>query len=59
MGVICDKKVPVTLIVKIYQTVVQSKECWATRKKEEHISYTTDMRMLCLIHGISLKDHNN
>ena len=61
-GVICDKKVPVKLIVKIYQTVIKptmlyGAECWAMRKKEEHLLNKTEMRMLRWIQGISLKDH--
>ena len=32
-------------------------ECWAMRKKEEHLLNKTEMRMLRWIQGISLKDH--
>ena len=61
-GVICDKKVPVKQKVKIYQTVIKptmlyGAECWAMRKKEEHLLNKTEMRMLRWIQGISLKDH--
>ena len=61
-GVICDKKVPVKLKVKIYLTVIKHTmlycaECWAMRKKEEHLLNTTEMRILRWIQGISLKDH--
>ena len=61
-GVICDKKVPVKLKVKIYQTVIKptmlyGAECWAMRKKEEYLLNKTEMRMLRWIQGISLKDH--
>ena len=61
-GVSCDKKVPVKLKVKIYQTVIKptmlyGAECWAMRKKEEHLLNKTEMRMLRWIQGISLKDH--
>ena len=61
-GVICDKKVPVKLKAKIYQTVIKptmlyGAECWAMRKKEEHLINNTEMRMLRWIQGISLKDH--
>ena len=61
MGVICDKKVPVKLKVKIYlpdSTMLYGAECcWAMRKKEEHLLNKTEMRMLRWIQGISLKDH--
>ena len=63
-GVICDKKVPVKLKVKIYQTVIKptmhiyyGAEFWAMRKKEEHLLNKTEMRMLRWIQGISLEDH--
>ena len=60
-GVICDKKVTVKLKVKIYQTVIKptmlyGAECWAMRKKEEHLLNMTEMRMLRWIQGISLKE---
>ena len=32
-------------------------ECWAMRKKEEHLQNKTEMRMLRWIQEISLKDH--
>ena len=64
MGVICDKKVPVKLKVKIYlpdsdikPTMLHGAECWAMRKKEEHLLNMTEMRMLRWIQGICLKDH--
>ena len=55
------KKVPVKLKV-IYQTVIKptmlyGAECWAMRKKEEHLLNKTEMRMLRWIQGIRLKDH--
>ena len=61
-GVICDKKVPVKLKVKIYKTVIKptmlyGAQCWAMIKKEEHLLNKTEMRMLRWIQGISLKDH--
>ncbi len=46
-AVICDKKVQIKLIVQINQTVIKSTmlygvECWAVRKKEEHLLNKTD-----------------
>ena len=56
----CHKKVPVKLKAMLYQavfkpTMVYGAECWAMRKKEEHLVNKT--RMLRWIHGISLKDN--
>ena len=58
-GVVCDKKMPVKLKVKIYITVIRpvlmyGSEVWALRRKEEAKLERTEMRMLRWIMGISL-----
>ena len=58
-GVVCDKKMPVRLKVKIYSTVIRpvlmyGSETWALRRKEEAKLERTEMRMLRWIMGISL-----
>ena len=58
-GVVCDKKMPIRLKVKIYSTVVRpvlmyGSETWALRQKEESKLEGTEMRMLRWIMGISL-----
>ena len=61
-GVICDKKVPVKLKQKIYKTVIRptmtyGAECWTMKKKDEMLMNKTEMRMLRLIQGASLREH--
>ena len=58
-GVVCDKKMPVKLKVKIYITVIRpvliyGSEAWALRRKEEAKLERTEMRMLRWIMGVSL-----
>ena len=58
-GVMCDKKMPVKLKLKIYRTVLRpillyGAETWALRVKEEMLLERTEMRMLRWIKGISL-----
>ena len=60
-GVICDKKVPVTLKHKIYKTVIKAAmtygaECWTMKKKDEmRLMNKKEMRMLRWIQGVSLR----
>ena len=59
-GVICDKKVPIKLKHKIYKTVTKptmtyGAEWWTIKTKDEIMMNKTDMRMLRLIQGVSLR----
>ena len=59
--VVYDKKMPRRLKVKVYTKVIRpvllyGAEVWVTRKKEEHLLETTEMRMLRRIKGVTLKD---
>ena len=59
---VCDKRMPRNLKVKIYKIVVRpvmvyGAETWALRKKEERKLERTEMRMLRWILGVSLRDH--
>ena len=60
-GVICDKKMPRKLKIKLYMTVIRpvllyGAVCWTVRKKEEKILEKTEMRMLRRIKGVTLRD---
>ena len=63
-GVISDKKMPRKLKIKLYMTVIRpvllyGAECWRVRKKEkkeEHILEKTEMRLLRIIKGVTLRD---
>ena len=60
-GVICDKKMPRKLKIKLYMTVIRpvllyGAECWTVRKKEEQILEKTEKMMLRRIKGVTLKD---
>ena len=60
-GVICDKKVPVKLKNKLYNTVIRptliyGSECWALHRAEQQRMHTTDMKMLRWIQGKTRKD---
>ena len=62
MSVLCDKKVPIKLKDKVYNTVIKptmtyGAECWAVRKKEENRLHVAEMRMLRWIRGKTRKDH--
>ncbi|XP_064085365.1 uncharacterized protein LOC135200687 [Macrobrachium nipponense] len=58
-GVVCDKKMPIKMKVKMYSTVIRpvlmyGAETWDLRRKEDVKLERTDMRMLRLIIGIPL-----
>ena len=58
-GVVCDKRMPKKLKIKIYTSVIRpvlmySSETWALRRKEEQKLERTEMRMLRWMLGISL-----
>ena len=58
-GVVCDRRMPAKLKIKVYSTVVRpvlvyGSETWALRRKEEEKLERTEMRMLRWIMGISL-----
>ena len=60
-GVICDKKMPRKLKVRLYKTVIRpiilyGAETWTMNKKEEKILETTEMRMLRRIRGVTRTD---
>ena len=47
--------------IKLYMTFIRpvllyGAECWTVRKKEEHILEKTEMRMLRIIKGVTLRD---
>ena len=61
-GVICDKKVPTTLKILIYQTVIRPTllygcETWQMSVKDERRMATTDIRMVRWAMGVSLLEH--
>uniref|UniRef100_A0A914UZ20 Reverse transcriptase domain-containing protein n=1 Tax=Plectus sambesii TaxID=2011161 RepID=A0A914UZ20_9BILA len=60
-GVLCDKKMPLRLKVKIYRTVVwpalmYGSECWAPARRHEQTIHTTEMQMLCWTCGVTRLD---
>ena len=60
-GVINDKKMPRKLKIKLYKTIIRpiflySAEVWVTRKKEERILESTEMKISRRIKGVTLKD---
>ena len=59
--VLNDKRMPMRLKAKIYSTMVRpvmtyGSECWGLKKKDERKLNTTEMRMLRMMLGVSLKD---
>ena len=59
--VLNDKRMPMRLKAKIYTTMVRpvmtyGSECWGLKKKDERKLNTTEMRMLRMMLGVSLKD---
>ena len=58
---VCGKRMPTRLKLKIYRTVLRpvlmfGGETWALRKREEQILERTEMRMLRWILGVSLRE---
>ena len=50
-GVLCDRKMPIKLKMKVYKTIVRpvllfGAETWAVGKREEQLMERTEMRML-------------
>ena len=59
--VLNDKRMPMRLKAKIYTTMVRpvmtyGSECWGLKKKNERKLNTTEMRMLRMMLGVTLKD---
>ena len=60
-GVVCDRRMPRRLKIKIYKTVIRpvlmyGSETWALRKKEQNLLERTEMRMLRWLLGVSLRE---
>ncbi|ETN79816.1 hypothetical protein NECAME_09615 [Necator americanus] len=60
-GVLCDKKVPVRLMSKIYRTAVRPValyefDCWPTTKALERVLHAMEVRMLRWTIGVTLKE---
>jgi hypothetical protein len=58
-GVLCDKRMPRRVKIKVYKTVIRpvmmyGVETWALRKRDEHLLERTEMRMLRWMLGTSL-----
>ncbi len=61
-GVLCDRKIPLRLKAKIYETIIRpaltyGSECWAMKVTNKRKIVTTEMRMLRGILGVSRRDH--
>ena len=61
-GVMCDKKMPIKLKDKLYNTIVKpvmiyGSECWTVKKNDTQKLHTTEMRMLRWARGKTNKDH--
>ena len=59
--VLNDKRMPMRLKAKIYTTMVRpvmtyGSECWGLKKKDERKLTITEMRMLRMMLGVTLKD---
>src|SRR5215467_3203283 len=60
-GVLCDRRVPVRLKGKVYESAVRpamlyASECWAITKKEEQKLLVAEMRMLRMLCGVTSMD---
>ena len=61
-GVLYDRKIPLRLKAKIYETIIRpaltyGSECWAMKVTNKRKIVTTEMRMLRGILGVSRRDH--
>ena len=61
-GVLYDRKIPLRLKAKIYETIIRpaltyGSECWAMKVTNNRKIATTEMRMLRGILGVSRRDH--
>ena len=61
-GVLYDRKIPLRLKAKIYETIIRpaltyGSECWAMKVTNKRKIATTEMRMLRGILGVSRRDH--
>ena len=60
-GVLCDRRMPVKLKVKVYKTVIRPEmlygaETWATTKRQDKRIEVTEMRTLRWLCGMTRKD---
>ena len=60
-GVLCDKKVPLKLKGKFYQTAVRptmlnGTDCWTVKSQHENQVSVAEMRMLCWMSGKTRHD---
>ncbi|XP_063362869.1 uncharacterized protein LOC134651698 [Cydia amplana] len=61
-GVLCDKRMPVTIKGKVYKAAVRpamvyGAECWPLKKQLEDKLHAAEMKMLRWAGGVSLLDH--
>jgi hypothetical protein len=61
-GVLCDRRIPLRLKTRIYETVVRpvalyGSECWPVTGKHERMLHAMEMRMLRWAHGVTRLDH--
>lgn len=60
-GVMCDRKIPLSLKGHLYKTAIRpvimyGSECWATNKQHMNKLHSTEMRMLRWSAGTTLLD---
>ena len=61
-GVMCERKIPVELKVKVFKTIIRpamtyGSQCWAVKKKDENKLNSVEMRMLRWARGKTRLDH--